>query len=493
MRIIRRVGDFLLWCVGVSIILMNKCPGSERAKHTTNGAIMLLAAGTACIAMFFAAVRVFDNAFTAMLLGFGWSIFIFCVNRFLITTIRKRSKALLLGQALIRIGVALLVSVIIATPLELRITRDRVARGREELRLRVLAQDRTALEEATGFTTTTTKLASREKDLHDLAEHIGEDPPGEFFKATMSEAKSCRAELSRFTDRTRLEELPLVRKREEIDNEISGLHSSERLTSLKIERNDISRRIARLHDNVNSKRAQCEQLETAVNQLRSQHEQQLQQQQSLMLAEVQKLSQTQQNTSAKVEKELQTSQAVSEKAFGSNLISDLEGLWYILEESTALRWICAGLSLFLISVDIAATGFKILMPRGPYDAALEAEEAVAIAQYDARVRFYRDADQNVFTEPFKLQQIGLAIEQGLIAYLDVAASFSTRMQELTGEFQRALRQFEREAQRWSVPENAAQIAELLKNLNEMFGQVRTQAMAEFSKRMRQAFQSPVAP
>jgi hypothetical protein len=487
----RRVGDFLLFCAGVSPRLMATCPESERAKHTTIGVLVLITAGTAAIAMDYAAERVFDGAAIPLLLGLGYGSFAFCVDRFMILTIRKRRIAALVGQGFVRMAVATLVAIVVATPLEIRIVRDRVTLGREELRQRAVEQAHRFHARETGLDDTMTELAAENTTLSGLTRRLGDDPPGEMFKQAIRAADRCRADLTRVVERRRLDEPPLLRRLDEIDNETTDLEARDPaslgLTRLAVDRRDLTRRIDALRTAVGSKTQECNQLNASTLRQRQEYARALEEQLGLATAAVARLRNRQEVAEAATGKEMETARAVSGRAFRPGLVADLEGLWMMMLENTTIWWICMGLSLFLISLDVAPIVSKVIAPRGPYDAALEAEEAAAMAPHEATIAFHAQADQAVFAEALKLEHQCRGIEKALVAYMEVAGSFARRMQDLTTEFQTTLQHFERVARKSIDPADAHHIAKLIKDMNEMFGKARAEALAEFSIRIRQAF------
>lgn len=172
---------------------MAKCPDSERTRHATMGALILITACTAGVAMHNAALRVFESEPIALALATGYGAFVFCLDRFMISTIRKRGAFSGAGQALVRVAVAFLMAIVIAAPLEVRITRDRVARRREESRQQALERGRETFARTTGLAAATADLAERNMALDGVLRRLGEDPPGGLFQETMRNLGPCRA------------------------------------------------------------------------------------------------------------------------------------------------------------------------------------------------------------------------------------------------------------------------------------------------------------
>lgn len=270
----------------------------------------------------------------------------------------------------------------------------------------------------------------------------------------------------------------------------SGLEASSppgELERLGIERREAGRRISSLRIAIRLRDSEYHQLATSIEKQRQEHTATLERRRDQVTAEIQQLGPVRQSALAATEKEVRTAQAASDQAFGSNLVADLEAMWDLMAENSTARWICLGLTLLLISLDVAPIAAKLMAPRGPYDAALEAEEAAAIVQQDATVRFHAQVGDGVFTEALRMQHRCRAIEKAPIAYMEVAASFSNRLQVLTADFQERLQSFERAARRSAGHADARDVDSLVTELDRMFCKARMDALAEFAARMRGAF------
>lgn len=109
-------------CSGADISLLEDCPQSEQIKQAGIGGTVFFTAVMACIAASYALYTVFDNAYIAIGFGLVWGLLIFNLDRFIVSTIRKReSKRNEWMQAAPRILLAVLIAVVISKPLELKI------------------------------------------------------------------------------------------------------------------------------------------------------------------------------------------------------------------------------------------------------------------------------------------------------------------------------------------------------------------------------------
>jgi hypothetical protein len=114
--------QFFILCSGADKNLLEGCSEGEQTKFVGIGATVFFTAVMAFIASAFALFTVFDNLIPALLFGLVWSLLIFNLDRFIVSTIRKRdtlwSEFL---QATPRIFLAIIIAIVISKPLEIKI------------------------------------------------------------------------------------------------------------------------------------------------------------------------------------------------------------------------------------------------------------------------------------------------------------------------------------------------------------------------------------
>lgn len=113
---------FFLTCSGVDTTIINDCSDGEQNKYVGIGATVFFTAVMAFIASSYALFTVFDNYFIAAFFGIIWGLLIFNLDRFIVSTIKKRdNKWKELAQATPRIILAIIIAVVISKPLELKL------------------------------------------------------------------------------------------------------------------------------------------------------------------------------------------------------------------------------------------------------------------------------------------------------------------------------------------------------------------------------------
>jgi len=113
---------FFIFCSGADVDILEECSAGERTKYAGIGATVFFTAVMATIAGSFALFTVFDNLFTSIFFGIIWGMLIFNLDRFIVSTIKKRDSFFdELIQASPRILLAIIIAIVISKPLELKI------------------------------------------------------------------------------------------------------------------------------------------------------------------------------------------------------------------------------------------------------------------------------------------------------------------------------------------------------------------------------------
>jgi hypothetical protein len=114
--------QFFILCSGSDTNILNNCSNGEQNKYAGIGATVFFTAVMAFIAASYALYTVFDNYITAIIFGCIWGLLIFNLDRFIVSTIKKRNSFIdELIQASPRLILAVIIAIVIAKPLELKI------------------------------------------------------------------------------------------------------------------------------------------------------------------------------------------------------------------------------------------------------------------------------------------------------------------------------------------------------------------------------------
>ncbi|VXB12288.1 conserved membrane hypothetical protein [Flavobacterium sp. 9R] len=114
--------SFFILCSGADKNLLEGCSQGEKTKFVGIGATVFFTAVMAFLASAYALFIVFDSVYPAIAFGLVWSLLIFNLDRFIVSTIRKRDKlSAEFLQATPRILLAIIIAIVISKPLEIKI------------------------------------------------------------------------------------------------------------------------------------------------------------------------------------------------------------------------------------------------------------------------------------------------------------------------------------------------------------------------------------
>lgn len=138
----QKLKSFFWFCSGAEIEILKKCP-TENSKYTGIGATVFFTGVFAAISGAYALYTVFDNVWAATGFGLLWGLMIFNLDRFIVSSMRKEGR---IGRELLmaapRLILAILISIIIARPLELKIFNKEI-----QPELIVMEQEKYAVQE----------------------------------------------------------------------------------------------------------------------------------------------------------------------------------------------------------------------------------------------------------------------------------------------------------------------------------------------------------
>ena len=124
---IGKLTQFFLFCSGVSVDLIKKCPKFEINKYSSIGLTVLFTTGIAILSSFYAFSLIFESKTTSLILGFVWGVLIFNLDRYIISTMRPgKNKLSEFTKSIPRLIIALLIAVVISKPLEIKLFKSEI-------------------------------------------------------------------------------------------------------------------------------------------------------------------------------------------------------------------------------------------------------------------------------------------------------------------------------------------------------------------------------
>ncbi|MBU2939098.1 DUF4407 domain-containing protein [Lacinutrix sp. C3R15] len=114
--------QFFIICSGADTNILKDCSNGEQNKYAGIGATVFFTAVMAFIASSYALFTVFDSLYSALFFGVIWGLLIFNLDRFIVSTIKKRERFKdEFIQASPRIILAIIIAIVISKPLELKL------------------------------------------------------------------------------------------------------------------------------------------------------------------------------------------------------------------------------------------------------------------------------------------------------------------------------------------------------------------------------------
>jgi hypothetical protein len=146
----QKITLFFWHCSGAELELLKKCP-TESSKYVGIGATIFFTGLFAALSGGYALYTVFDSIIAAIVFGLVWGLMIFNLDRYIVSSMRKEGK---FGREFVlatpRILLAILISIVIAKPLELKVfdkeiqpelivmEQEAYARQEQQLKLRFI-------------------------------------------------------------------------------------------------------------------------------------------------------------------------------------------------------------------------------------------------------------------------------------------------------------------------------------------------------------------
>ena len=123
MKDVHGPGDFLAWLGGADLKIVAQAPGYERTRFIQMAIVLLTTSGIGTLSMIFALhYGVGTSLAVAIIGGVAWGFVILNLDRFLVLSMgHTRDWKRLLLMALPRLGLAAVISIVVATPMTLRI------------------------------------------------------------------------------------------------------------------------------------------------------------------------------------------------------------------------------------------------------------------------------------------------------------------------------------------------------------------------------------
>lgn len=331
---------FFWFCSGANFAILKRTP-TESNKYVGIGATVFFTGVLAALAAGYALFTIFHQVWPAMVFGLLWGLVIFNLDRFIVSSMRKKENAWAEWKlAIPRLVLAVLLAFVISKPLELKMFEREINRDLDEQKTLFIAESKANL--AKGFP----EIQELENDISAL-------------KAEVDEAESFRDQVQK-----------------EYDAERFG------------EKTSSTSGVIGLGTNAKKKEQQLDAAQRNLDQLRTRNQ-----------ARVDTIEKQIRDFMALRQAEFEKQQPGIDGFDG--LAARIDALSRLTEQSSAMALANLFIILLFIAIETSPIFVKLISARGPYDELLELHEdrvrlfkgekwTVAKGESEARVGYFQD-------------------------------------------------------------------------------------------------------
>lgn len=336
----KSITRFFWFCSGANFSILKRTP-TESNKYMGIGATVFFTGVLAALAAGYALFTVFQSLAPSIGFGLLWGLMIFNLDRFIVSSMRKKENAWDEWKlAIPRLVLAVLLALVISKPLELKMFEREINRKLDEKKTEFIAEAKTNL--AKGFP----EILELEGRIESLKEEVS--------------------------------------KSEAFRDQLQGEYDAERFGEKTLGTSGI----VGLGTNAKKKEEQLDAAQSTLEQLRSRNQARI----DTFEAQIREFMALRQ---AEFEK-----QQPGIEGF-DGLAARMDALSVLTTESSAMAMANAFIMLLFIAIETAPIFVKLISPRGPYDELLELHEdriklfkgekwTIAKGESEARVGYFQD-------------------------------------------------------------------------------------------------------
>lgn len=386
---------FFILCSGAHRGIMYQCP-TEWNKYAGIGATIFFTGLLASLSGGYALYTIFRGAPNALAyaIAFGiiWGFVILNLDRFIVSSIKKEGnvrKELL--YSLPRFILAIIISIVIAKPLEVRIFEDRIEQQILEDKRKKLADEKLSIDKLNDLTALDNTLTKKSSELKNLDSLKQGDPSTVGFRNLLKERNDALQTLNVVSQNNNAGIADYNAKIAQVRNnqhnyttktDSAGNVISRRLTpQASKEINDMAYSRNALSNEIKIAQQRVQDLDAEIKKQRDDHQAVMAQRVEDKRAEIEQTNQTKAKADSVARVQFDESVEVKEKSYTNNFVTQLEALSNLTSSQSTMWWTSWLIMLLFIVIEISPVLVKILSAKGPYDDMLYAtEQAVALEE-----------------------------------------------------------------------------------------------------------------
>lgn len=380
--------NFFILCSGADKDIIAECP-TEWNKYAGIGATIFFTGLLASISGGYALFTIFrgdENAVKyALLFGILWGFVILNLDRFVVSSIRKEGnlkKELL--QAAPRFILAIIISIVIAKPLEVRIFESRIEQQILEDKRQKLEDEKLSIDKLNDLTKLENQQQNQNSELGTLDSLRQGDPTSDDFKKLISDRNFALQDLNSVSKSNNPKiadynfKISQVKGKSENYKEIKdslGVVIDRKLNSEANKTiNDLSYSRNILANEIKAKQKRVEDLDAQIQKARNDYQALMAQRINEKQAEIEQTKQTKSQADSIAKIQFDESVKIKERSYTNNFITQLEAMGNLTSKNSTMALTSWMIMLLFLVIETAPILVKVLSKRGPYDEKLDATE-----------------------------------------------------------------------------------------------------------------------
>lgn len=382
------IQQFFILCSGADKNILFQCR-TEWNKYSGIGATIFFTGLLASLSGGYALYTIFRgeaNAMTyALIFGLTWGFVILNLDRFIVSSIRKEGniqKEIL--QAAPRFILAIIISIVIAKPLEVRIFESRIEQQILEDKRSKLEDEKLSIDKLNDLTKLENTITNQNTELGTLDSLRQGDPTNDDFKKLLGDrnlalqdlnnvSKSNNPKISDYNFKiSQVKGNPANYR--EIKDTLGVVIDRKLITEANKTISDLSYSRNILINEIKGKQKRVEDLDAEIQKARNDYKALMAQRVNEKQAEIEQSKQTKAQADSVAKIQFDESVKIKERSYTNNFITQLEAMGNLTASNSTMAWTSWMIMLLFIVIETAPILVKLLSKRGPYDEILDRVE-----------------------------------------------------------------------------------------------------------------------
>jgi hypothetical protein len=382
------IQQFFILCSGADKKILFQCR-TEWNKYAGIGATIFFTGLLATLSGGYALYSIFrgdENAITyALLFGITWGFVILNLDRFIVSTIRKEGnikKELL--QATPRFILAIIISIVIAKPLEVRIFESRIEQQILEDKRKKLEDEKLSIDKLNDLTKLENTIQSQNSELGTLDSLKQGDPTNDDFKKLLNDRNIALLDQNTVSKTNNPKISDYNYKISQVKGDPANYREIKDTLGVIIDRKLVSEANKTISDlsysrnvllnEIKSKQKRVEDLDAEIQKARNDYKALIAQRVNDKQAEIEQSKQTKAQADSVAKTQFDESVKIKERSYTNNFITQLEAIGNLTASNSTMALTSWMIMLLFIVIETAPILVKLLSKRGPYDEILDRVE-----------------------------------------------------------------------------------------------------------------------